>query len=299
MVIHKKGRGFSASVENGPTLDTPDYILAEARAAYPAWTEERRKKRLSEWREKLQKAVAPYSYHASPEDITRNMQSLDALWQEVPDDLRDALEETVAYLRELLTQRLEEARERKRLAEQTRQAAEQFVDWYKAEVAPFVARLQALKERWESQPFTVYRVTYGIVAEDEDGSLMADTQSFYTFSPQPDEKGYWSTLNGRRIRVAHLVSVEEMQATPRRSPWEVEMALSRIVISHGEPEDLFPHEVIRFPPTVSKETLDEIEREFTPPQAPDIDLPRSLWLDKAREMLAPGAILDPDGIPEV
>lgn len=59
-------------------------------------------------------------------------------------------------------------------------------------------------------PFEVWRLTYGIIANEE-GDTYADFTDGYTTAPKPDEHGYWTMYNGGlmvRKKFYNLISIE-------------------------------------------------------------------------------------------
>lgn len=60
-------------------------------------------------------------------------------------------------------------------------------------------------------PFRYYKVVYGVMAGAECGEqCIVDVESFASLSAEPGEAGWWVTVWGQRVWVAHLVMLREM-----------------------------------------------------------------------------------------
>lgn len=250
---------------NGKTVSQAEHLLAVARQEWPAWAEEQHRQRLAKWRGRIHAGGGLWS----EADYAQALQTLETTWAEVPADLRPELEEDYQARKKALQAGHETAKAREQRLKEITEAAQRLVAWHREEAEPFIQRLRALQEEWETKPFTVYRVKYGIIAVDDEETVLLEMDSFYSLAPEPAEDGFWHTVDGRRIRVMHPASVEEITTTVENVYWDMGAAAFprltwRVVSAEGE--DTF---TVRFPPSTPVETLQRIQAEYIAPQPPD------------------------------
>lgn len=99
---------------------------------------------------------------------------------------------------------------------------------------------ESIRERF-SQPYHEYKLTYGIVAQDEEGDHYVDTNHVYVLDPVPNSDGYWM-VNGQPKKFYHLVSIEQFTTKP------VDGYLARRVVRGGV--------TIHFSPLMSEDTIE-------------------------------------------
>ncbi len=208
------------------------YLLAHARQHWEAWkqyqhqkTEYERQKAIQKWEHQLKDAGSFWSQPQNRQALEDARQKVAQVWSQVPSEFKPELEKT--YRRVLEHLREAEAFLARVEAEEAKKRAyiQALARWYREKVLPTRDALRRLKEEVESRDLTVYRVEYGVVAEDEDGDRFVDTRSFYTWQAAPDAAGYFVTVDGRRLRPEHVVLVEEIRTTVGECPWKVQDAL--------------------------------------------------------------------------
>lgn len=69
-------------------------------------------------------------------------------------------------------------------------------------------------------PFVFYEVTYGIVAQEGEREPLVDTGRILSLRSEAGQDGWWVTVDGAQVRLAHLVMVEKKRVTRRqRMTW--------------------------------------------------------------------------------
>ncbi len=211
----------------------PDHLLALARDQYDAWKareeerrrqeeEERRQEALREarkqWQERL-KAITEEAFdvEATLETVEGILRQVQTLWETVPKEEKE--EPSIELLFQLEQERLQDRREQLIRERHLESYAHHLARWWKETVLPMKDALEQEKERLEKRDVTLYRVHYGVVAEDEDGEKFVETRTFYTWASHPDQDGFWTTVAGIRLRPTHVVMVEEIPTTVGGLRW--------------------------------------------------------------------------------
>ena len=270
----------------------PEHLLALARERYEAWKEkeerlrreeeekrreEMRKRAWEELRIQLADLRAEVNFEDAPiEDIKRQVKDL---WESLPEDLKQ-----YPPIKSLFSSCIYDLnREQKRRIQERQKEvyARQLAQWFREKVLPMKAALEKEKERLEGRPVTLYKVYYGIVAE-EDGYRFVDTEAFYTWDAEPGEDGFWVTVDGHRVRPMHIVMVEEIQTTvgelPHFLPMEGYLKFEWYAGRLAWPSNkgLYARVSIVLLPTETDE-LERLRREYPKPTMPQppFDLDRS------------------------
>jgi len=210
-------------------------LLAQARQQWEAWkqyqrqkAERERQEAIRQWDVRLKEAARFWSQPRSRQTLKEARQQVEQVWSQVPPDFKPELEETYHRVLEHLREAEDFIAKKEAEEAQKRAYIQTLARWYREKVLPTRDALQRLKEEIESRDLTVYRVEYGVVAEDEDGDQFVDTRSFYTWQATPDAAGYFVTVDGRRLRPEHVVMVEEIRTRVGECPREVRVALPRL-----------------------------------------------------------------------
>jgi len=245
-------------------LDVAHFLLQQ-RQAWEKAQAEARKKQLG----RLCHTLDYFSREATPEEADRALEQLIELALEGESEWREKREQWQA--------RYEAEMERQR----RRAEYEQRLERYKAAYTDYwrqrqevvrrnrevLAALQAELDR----PFRVYRLTYGLVAEDQDGRHV-ETGSEWVLDEGPDEQDYWRVVNYysgaiRRVRFYHPISLEETTVRPTDR-----MCSSHLRVPEAEDE-------LRFPPTMDRGQVElRLQEQLTPlPESPSVPPGLSSW----------------------
>ncbi len=281
----------------------PEHLLALARARYEAWKkeeerlrreeekkrrEEMRSKAWEKLRDQLADLKAKVEFEDAPiEDIKRQVKEL---WESLPEDLKQY--PPIESLFNSCIYDLEREQERRIQERQKEVYARQLAQWFREKVLPMKAALEKEKERLERRPVTLYKVNYiyEVVFEGDEGHHFLETETFYTLSPQPCEDGFWTTIEGRRIRPMHVIMVEEIQTTvgklphflPREGYLKFEWYAGRLTWPSNK--GLYAQVSIVLLPTETDE-LERLRREYPKPSMPQPPFDLDRFSLEAEEVL--------------
>jgi hypothetical protein len=188
------------------TTDQIAAFLLEAKRAYLKRQAEERKDRIVELARKM---ASDYYHSLVPEETDRILAELLSLASDRAEEwqaLRQAWQ--IAY-EEHVEEQAEKAH-REALAAIYR---EKYADYYRRYLEVKEANRARLAKLGAelAQPFDVWELEYGVVAQDEEGAPYASTRSVYVSGSEPDAEGHWMVYDAwgasERRRFYHLVSL--------------------------------------------------------------------------------------------
>ncbi len=228
--LHYRGREYTGLYPKGARVKVLDWIEKVDR-----WHEKREKERVLIV-PKLEECQSDYEIRQLERREIKKYQLMDF------EDVRRVLEAARARIAEREAEEtrrgVEEREERRKMLLNKVRAAASWAEWREIQdtglrIRKFLSddefgqaleelekRLvaadeerEALREQAESKvfwPFRYYKVTYGVIAEDEDagGERYVDTVVFCSLSDGPGKDGWWVTVGGNMIRPVHVVMVE-------------------------------------------------------------------------------------------
>lgn len=220
--IHWTGRGYFNSYPfkaGGSQFSKIEEAIAAARKAFPDW----KKRYLEQKLKPLYSKLRYYSREIETQEeallIEKQILQIDGS----PDN-RLRAESAVKEWNRLRIQEAEQKEENARAqAEHERlekEYIEALVNWMRetdriekenAIQAETMQRVSDLKT------YTAYKITYGVVAFDEEGEKYLETRSVWTLDQYPASDGYYM-VNGNPFKPAHLVSTEICEFKPSEGP---------------------------------------------------------------------------------
>lgn len=174
-------------------LDDP--LVVEQLAALKAQLDVRARAR---YEAQVESVLAQYAHVTTWEEYRQ----IDDYYVRDDDRVRAAVQATCAHLQQLSEERRVREEQEAYVREARRQAAQ---------AAAFF-------------PFRYYLLRYGLVALDEEGQSYVAPQTEFVRHAVPDTEGWYTTLDGRQIRILHpaaleLVRCRDMQHLPAQAPW--------------------------------------------------------------------------------